>query len=130
MDNNLTVEPGSKWDHYNGTHYTVLFLTNESTAVPETHPVTVIYEGPNGKKWSRLLSDWHRSMRPHQEVQKIFSACATEGAKSIKISKRDFDQLKFQIYDPGLDGSMDNSEITITNGMAYQLRRVLDEEYK
>lgn len=56
------VEPGSRWRHYNGNEYTVLVLTNEYTEHPETYPITVIYQGANGRIWSRRLDDWHRSM--------------------------------------------------------------------
>ena len=52
--------PGEKWRHYNGLVYTVLFLTNKDS-VYEQHQPTVIYQGANGKLWSRVLSDWHRS---------------------------------------------------------------------
>jgi hypothetical protein len=54
---------GHKFKHTNGNIYTVLFLTN-TQAEPERwkdHPIDVIYEGANGNKWSRPLSDWFRS---------------------------------------------------------------------
>jgi hypothetical protein len=58
-----TPRPGSKWQHYNGQQYTVLFLTNLDSQY-ERHPPYVIYQGTNGKLWTRLLSDWHRSFTP------------------------------------------------------------------
>jgi hypothetical protein len=52
----------SKWKHTNGIVYEVMFLTNIGTLYPDKYPITVVYRGPNGKVWSRPLSDWHRSM--------------------------------------------------------------------
>lgn len=57
--------PGKQFAHRNGNVYTVLFLTN-TDSTPERqiqHPVDVIYMGPNGKLWSRRLSDWSRSFK-------------------------------------------------------------------
>lgn len=55
------VVPNSLWRHRNGAMYKVLFLTNELNT--EQYPLTVVYEGRgNGKRWSRPLADWHRSM--------------------------------------------------------------------
>ena len=58
----FTVEAGQFWQHKNGNVYKVLFLTNTSN-LSELHPVQVIYEGRNGNKWSRPLSEWHKSMK-------------------------------------------------------------------
>lgn len=52
--------PGSIWRHYNGIPYKVLFLANTEHAVHD-HPIIVVYEGLNGNKWARPLSDWQRS---------------------------------------------------------------------
>lgn len=56
---------GTQYKHRNGVIYTVLFLTNtegEPSRLKD-HPVDVVYEGPNGKKWSRKLTDWDRSFK-------------------------------------------------------------------
>ena len=58
------IVPGSRWRHRNGNAYTVLMLANEHTDRPEKYPVTVVYQGDNGRVWSRPLSDWRRSMTP------------------------------------------------------------------
>jgi hypothetical protein len=57
------VNPGTRWRHKNGCEYYVLFLTNDTSTDPD-YPVTVVYIGDNGRRWSRPLSDWHRSMTP------------------------------------------------------------------
>jgi hypothetical protein len=55
-------EDGSKWRHYNGMEYQVLMITNLDSTRPE-YPTTVVYVNTmNGKRWSRPLSEWHRSM--------------------------------------------------------------------
>lgn len=51
---------GTMWRHYNGNYYDVLALANECSDRPE-YPPTVVYQGDNGKIWSRRLSDWDRS---------------------------------------------------------------------
>lgn len=51
----------STWSHTSGIRYTVLMITNVESTKPE-YPPTVVYQGPNGKLWSRPLSQWHRSM--------------------------------------------------------------------
>jgi hypothetical protein len=55
------VQPGSRWQHTNGYSYEVLFLTNEH-GTSSDYPIAVVYAGENGRKWSRPLTDWHRSM--------------------------------------------------------------------
>ncbi len=53
------------WQHRNGNFYRVILLTNVDSDRPE-YPETVVYENiDNGKRYSRLLSDWHRSMTFH-----------------------------------------------------------------
>ncbi|WP_063894566.1 hypothetical protein [Burkholderia ubonensis] len=54
--------PTSAWQHTNGNVYTVLCIANEFTERPEQYPPTVVYMGLNGRIWSRLASDWARSM--------------------------------------------------------------------
>ncbi len=53
-------KPGSRWKHHSGRSYTVLMLVNGDDR-PDTYP-RVVYQGENGKRWSRPLADWHRSM--------------------------------------------------------------------
>lgn len=50
------LETGSVWSHRNGNHYLVIGSADKGQRV--------VYHGENGKVWSRLLSDWHRSMTP------------------------------------------------------------------
>lgn len=66
-------KPGEQWRHHSGRIYTVLFLTNnEGDGVKDKYPVTVVYQGDNGKRWSGPLSDWHRRMTRVEEP-----TCAT-----------------------------------------------------
>jgi hypothetical protein len=55
---------GTKWKHHkSGAIYKVLFLTNLPD--DERYPKTVVYENThNGSRWSRPVSDWHRSFTP------------------------------------------------------------------
>lgn len=56
----MTIEVGTRWRHYNGNEYVVLHLANEPD--DERYPLTVVYQGANGKVWARPASDWFRSM--------------------------------------------------------------------
>lgn len=61
----IALKEGSRWIHHNGNEYTVTLLANMDSDKPE-YPPTVIYQGDNGKVWSRPLTEWHRSMKPKQ----------------------------------------------------------------
>lgn len=54
---------GTKWKHTNGIIYTVLMITNSYSSV-EHYPQTVVYQGGNGRTWSRPVNDWSRSFTP------------------------------------------------------------------
>lgn len=57
--------PGSPWTHRkSGTSYKVLMLTNEDAERTDDFPVTVVYQGADGKVWSRPLAEWHGAMAP------------------------------------------------------------------
>ncbi len=64
MDELHTIEVGEQYQHKNGNVYTVLFLTNTGgdEKRQKMHPVQVVYQGVNGKKWSRGALTWHNSM--------------------------------------------------------------------
>lgn len=54
---------GSAWRHKNGNAYRVVAIANDCDAhFSERYPVTVVYQGENGKMWARRADDWHRSM--------------------------------------------------------------------
>lgn len=56
-------QPGSLWKHLNGNLYRVDFLTNDPVERQDRYPRTVVYHNEaNGNRYSRKLSDWHRSM--------------------------------------------------------------------
>lgn len=65
--------PGSIWRHYNGLEFKVLFITASNADHPE-YPAHVVYKGlHNGKKWTRPLHDWHRSMTFESEGSATYS---------------------------------------------------------
>lgn len=51
---------GSRWRHRNGASYVVLHIANEPS--DDRYPLTVVYQGPNGRVWTRRADDWLRSM--------------------------------------------------------------------
>ncbi len=66
-----TPAPGSVWRHTNGNRYTVMCIANEFTERPEQYPQTVVYQGENGRIWSRPVSEWARSMTPVESGAKV-----------------------------------------------------------
>lgn len=50
---------GSRWKHYNGLEYTVLYIANIGGG--KNYKETAVYQGDNGKVWTRELEDWYRS---------------------------------------------------------------------
>ena len=57
------IVPDSVWMHVNGNKYRVLVIANVETERPVEYPPTVVYQNiDNGKVYSRLRSDWYRSM--------------------------------------------------------------------
>ena len=52
----------SIWRHKNGNEYRVLLIANGDSSQANRYPPTVVYQGSNGKVWSRAVSDWARSM--------------------------------------------------------------------
>lgn len=65
------IQPGAMFRHHSGRVYKVLFLANTRHLEPK-HPITVIYEGANGSKWSKSLGDFIVSMKllkMEQELQ-------------------------------------------------------------
>jgi hypothetical protein len=56
-------EPGSEWVHTKGTIYTVIGVSSPpDDAKADEFPVTVLYVGPDGRKWPRTLKRWYASM--------------------------------------------------------------------
>lgn len=94
----VAPEIGTKWKHYNGTLYVVDDISNlESTKVE--YPPTVFYRNLHtNSKWSRPLSDWHRSMTripdddaPHKSRFKEGCNCGC----NIPIADNPIQMLRF-----------------------------------
>lgn len=58
-----TVEIGSTWLHKNGNIYEVLLITNKyaDDNKKDEYPLTVVYQGPDGKIWSKPVYDFIKS---------------------------------------------------------------------
>ena len=55
-------EAGQVWKHRKGALYTVLGVTSEpDDEKAEKFPVTIFYEGEDGKRWTRTLTSWFGS---------------------------------------------------------------------
>ena len=53
---------GKTYQHYNGAKYKVIDVVNIGEPDKrDKHPITIIYKGDNGKRWSREFNDWARS---------------------------------------------------------------------
>lgn len=61
---------GSRWKHKNGNIYTILAFTNIFSEKLDEYPVMVVYQGENGKVWSREYTRWHGSMTLLEDVKR------------------------------------------------------------
>ncbi|WP_087865314.1 hypothetical protein [Comamonas thiooxydans] len=52
----------SQWIHKNGNRYVVVNVANQASERPDEYPVTVVYEGADGRVWSRPLDAWYGAM--------------------------------------------------------------------
>lgn len=75
--------PASIWQHTSGRRYTVLCVANMFTDRPEQYPVTIVYQGDNGRIWSRPAIDWARSMHPVSD-----GAEAKVGPMQVEVAAR------------------------------------------
>lgn len=58
-------EEGTKWKHHKGDVYTVLGVSSKPDADKTAKfPVSVFYEGPDGRRWIRTLESWKQSFTP------------------------------------------------------------------
>lgn len=55
-------EIGSIYKHHNGNEYTVLQIAN-THAESEDYPITVVYQGNNGKVWAKTLDNFNNKMK-------------------------------------------------------------------
>lgn len=55
-------EIGSMYKHHNGNEYTVLQIAN-THAQSEDYPITVVYQGNNGKVWAKTLDNFNNKMK-------------------------------------------------------------------
>lgn len=53
---------GDTYKHHNGNEYTVLQIAN-THAESEDYPITVVYQGKNGKVWSKTLDNFNNKMK-------------------------------------------------------------------
>ncbi len=55
---------GSRWRHHSGRIYVVLMMTNVEPERQDVFPTTVVYQSPNGKRYSRALVDFLGRCKP------------------------------------------------------------------
>jgi len=53
---------GYRYQHENGNEYTVLLIAN-THAESDDYPVTIVYQGDNGKAWSKTLDNFNQKMK-------------------------------------------------------------------
>jgi hypothetical protein len=64
LDANGLPLTGSRWRHHSGRVYVVLMVTNEASDRQDKFPTTAVYQGNNGKRWSRPVSEFLEKMTP------------------------------------------------------------------
>lgn len=62
-DANTWPQVRSIWKHHSGRQYVVVTFANVEQDRQDEYPTTIVYDNiMNGKRYSRKLSDWDRSM--------------------------------------------------------------------
>jgi hypothetical protein len=57
---------GEDWQHHKGGVYTVLLLTSEpGEDKADKFPRSVVYQGEDGRVWTRTLESWYESFKPY-----------------------------------------------------------------
>lgn len=79
---------GSRWKHKNGNIYTILAFTNIFSEKLDEYPVMIVYQGENGKVWSREYTRWHGSMTLLEDVKR-----KTNSEKSANLFVRLLDKV-------------------------------------
>lgn len=67
------IQPGVLFRHHSGQVYKALFLTNIRHLNPK-YPVTVVYEGANGAKWSKSLENFLATMTLIETDEELLQA--------------------------------------------------------
>jgi hypothetical protein len=68
----LRPAPGQFWKHRKEATYQVLGITSEPDEDrAHKHPVTVFYQGADGRRWTRPLESWLRNFVPLKEVPPV-----------------------------------------------------------
>ena len=60
--NNLP-KPRSIWRHHSGRCYTIIILANEHSTDLDKFPVYPVYQGSNGRVWTRPVKDFMEKMK-------------------------------------------------------------------
>lgn len=50
--------PGTVFRHHSGRVYTLIAVANVESTDQEKFPLTAVYQGSNGKTWSRPMKDF------------------------------------------------------------------------
>lgn len=57
----IGLDYGRFWRHPNGLEYKVVTVAN-GHSMHKSYPVSVVYEGPNGKIWVKEIENFLRNM--------------------------------------------------------------------
>lgn len=60
----------TRWKHHNGIPYTVKCVANDHSHHPD-YPITVVFQGDNGKIWAKTLDNFLAKMTPIKDPQTI-----------------------------------------------------------
>lgn len=85
IDIPLDVLPstGDTWRHHKGNEYEVLLLSNQYSQQPE-YPPTVVYQGANGKVWSKSLVNFLKKMTFVRKAEEV--ECGTLDVPTLGIT--------------------------------------------
>lgn len=57
----FNVKVGHRYQHLNGNVYDVIAIANIDSGKPQ-YPLSVVYQGPNGKVWTKTMENFNSKM--------------------------------------------------------------------
>lgn len=106
---------GQVWRHHSGVLYTIITITNEyesedidsltakASGTEEKYPVTVVYQGDDGRIWSKSPARFLASMTYYREESKMHFLGRVYTALRSRITQTDSHSTLHSLWQSALD---------------------------
>lgn len=54
----IPIKPGQIYKHENGNFFTVLYISNICLETQDKFPITIVYQGTDGRIWTKAYKNW------------------------------------------------------------------------